>query len=204
MRAPSCDSSAPRPRGARRGGIRARSGRRVGGRRPVLSSTFANGAGGWTATSSCAPLCSVANTIDPGPGASGPGSATVIYTTLAGLLGGLASGTSTWTSPSFTWPGAAPDHATVSLARKAAIGGLLSAGGSASSPHPAGRPDGRSAHDGRGREHLHRRCVIRHAHGGARSVPLEGGALLPAPPHDEPLGRGAPERHPRLLRRRHA
>lgn len=100
---------------------------------PALAGTFANGAGGWVSTSSCAPLCSVANTIDPGPGASDPGSATVIYTTLAGLLGGLASGTSTWTSPSFTWSGAAPDHATVSLARKASIGGLLSAGGSASS-----------------------------------------------------------------------
>jgi len=63
---------------------------------PVLSSGFANGTGGWTATASCAPLCSVANTIDPGPGASGPGSATVIYTALSGLLGSLAAGTSTW------------------------------------------------------------------------------------------------------------
>jgi hypothetical protein len=99
----------------------------------VLSSTFANGSGGWTATSSCAPLCSVTNTVDPGPGASGPGSATVIYTTLAGLLGGLASGTSTWTSPSFAWPEPTPDHATLSLARKAAVSGLLAVGGTASS-----------------------------------------------------------------------
>jgi hypothetical protein len=111
---------APAPAGASEGDV------------PALAATFANGAGGWVATSSCAPLCSVANTIDPGPGASDPGSATVIYTTLAGLLGGLASGTSTWTSPSFTWTGAAPDHATVSLARKASISGLLSVGGSAS------------------------------------------------------------------------
>jgi len=100
---------------------------------PALSSTFADGTDGWTATSSCAPLCSVTNAFDPDSGASGPGSATVIYTTLAGLLGGLASGTSTWTSPSFTWPSAAPDHAAVSLARKAAVGGLLAVGGSASS-----------------------------------------------------------------------
>ena len=69
----------------------------------------------------------------PGPGASGPGSATVIYTALSGLLGSLAAGTSTWTSPSFTWQDATPAHATVSLARKAAIGSLLTAGGSASS-----------------------------------------------------------------------
>ena len=169
---------------------------------PALAGTFANGAGGWVSTSSCAPLCSVANTIDPGPGASDPGSATVIYTTLAGLLGGLASGTSTWTSPSFTWSGAAPDHATVSLARKASISGLLVGRRLREFPHSAGRPDVRSTRDGRGRGHLHRRSGIRHAHGGARSVPLEGGALLPAPPHDEPLGRGAPERHPGLLRRR--
>ena len=69
----------------------------------------------------------------PGPGASDPGSATVIYTTLAGLLGGLASGTSTWSSPTFAWTGSTPDHATISLARRAAVGSLLSAGGSASS-----------------------------------------------------------------------
>jgi len=100
---------------------------------PALSSTFADGADGWTATASCAPLCSVTNAVDPDSGASGPGSATVIYTTLAGLLGGLATGTSTWTSPSFTWPSAAPDHATVSLARKAAVSGLLAVGGSVSS-----------------------------------------------------------------------
>jgi hypothetical protein len=99
----------------------------------ALSSTFADGAGGWTATSACAPLCSVTNAIDSGAGASGPGSAAVIYTTLAGLLGGLATGTSTWTSPSFTWTAAAPDQATFSFARKASITALLSVGGSASS-----------------------------------------------------------------------
>jgi hypothetical protein len=97
---------------------------------PAINGSFAGGAGGWTSTSSCAPLCTVTNTVDAGSGASTPGSATVIYTTLAGLLGGLASGTSTWTSPSFTWTNATPDSATVSFARKAAIAGLLTVGGS--------------------------------------------------------------------------
>ena len=99
----------------------------------AIDSTFASGAGGWTATSSCAPLCSVANAIDPEAGASGPGAAAVIYTTLGGLLGGLATGTSTWTSPSFTWPTTTPSQATLSLARKAAVSSLLAVGGSASS-----------------------------------------------------------------------
>jgi hypothetical protein len=99
---------------------------------PAINGTFAGGAGGWTSTSACAPLCTVTNAVDTGSGASTPGSATVIYTTLAGLLGSLASGTSTWTSPSFTWTGATPDSATVSFARKAAISGLLTVGGSAS------------------------------------------------------------------------
>jgi hypothetical protein len=98
----------------------------------ALNGTFAGGAGGWSATSSCAPLCSVTSAIDPGPGAAEPGSASVTYTTLAGLLGGLASGTSTWTSPSFTWTAVTPDSATVSYARRAAIGSLLSVGGNAS------------------------------------------------------------------------
>jgi hypothetical protein len=98
---------------------------------PAINGTFAGGAGGWTSTSSCAPLCTVTNTVDSESGASTPGSATVIYTSLAGLLGGLASGTSTWTSPSFTWTDATPESASVSLARKAAISGLLTVGGSA-------------------------------------------------------------------------
>jgi hypothetical protein len=99
---------------------------------PALDATFAAGPAGWTSTSSCAPLCSVANAVDPNAGASEPGSAAVIYTSLGGLLGGLAAGTSTWTSPSFTWTNASPAHATLSFARKAAIGGLLNVGGSAS------------------------------------------------------------------------
>jgi hypothetical protein len=99
----------------------------------VLESSFANGPGNWTSTSSCAPLCSVTNTVDPGPGAGGPGSATVIYTTLGGLLGGLATGTSTWKSPTFTWGEATPASATLSFARRAAVSGLLSVGGSVTS-----------------------------------------------------------------------
>jgi hypothetical protein len=99
---------------------------------PALDATFAAGPEGWTSTSSCAPLCSVANAVDPNAGASEPGSAAVIYTSLGGLLGGLAAGTSTWTSPSFTWTNASPVHATFSFARRAAIGGLLNVGGSAS------------------------------------------------------------------------
>ena len=98
----------------------------------ALNGTFAGGAGGWSATSSCAPLCSVTSAVDPGPGAGEPGSASITYTTLAGLLGGLASGTGTWTSPSFTWTDATPDSAVVTFARRAAIGGLLTVGGSAS------------------------------------------------------------------------
>ena len=98
-----------------------------------LNGTFAGGAGGWTSSSSCAPLCSVTSAIDPGPGAAEPGSASVTYTTLAGLLGGLASGTGTWTSPSFTWTQGVPDSAVVSYARRAAIAGLLTVGGTASS-----------------------------------------------------------------------
>jgi hypothetical protein len=95
-----------------------------------LDSSFATGDANWTSTATCGPLCTVVNTVDGGPGASTPGSLTVVYTTLAGLLGGLASGTSTWTSPSFTWVGATPDSAVVTFARKAAISGLLAAGGS--------------------------------------------------------------------------
>ena len=100
---------------------------------PAIESTFLGGAGNWTATSACAPLCTVTNTIDASSGASSPGSATVVYTTLGGLLGGLATGTSTWKSPSFTWTNPTPDHATLSFARKAAVSSLLAVGGSASS-----------------------------------------------------------------------
>ena len=99
---------------------------------PGLNGSFAGGTGGWTSTSSCAPLCTVTNAFDPAVGASGPGSASVVYTALSGLLGGLASGTSTWTSPSFTWASPRPASARLSLARKAAIGALLNVGGSAS------------------------------------------------------------------------
>ena len=98
---------------------------------PALNGGFASGTGGWTSTASCAPLCSVTNAFDPTAGASSPGSASVVYTALSGLLGGLASGTSTWTSPSFTWTSPRPTSASLSLARKAAIGGLLAVGGSA-------------------------------------------------------------------------
>jgi hypothetical protein len=94
-----------------------------------LNGSFASGAGGWTSSSACAPLCTVTSTVDPGVGAVTPGSASVVYSALAGLLGGLASGTSTWTSPAFTWTAATPDSAVVTFARKAAIGGLLAAGG---------------------------------------------------------------------------
>ncbi len=97
----------------------------------AINGSFADGAGGWTSTAACAPLCSVTNTVDSGAGASTPGSATVVYTTLAGLLGGLASGTSTWTSPSFTWANATPDSAALAFARRATIGNLLTVGGSA-------------------------------------------------------------------------
>ncbi|MDX6618865.1 MAG: hypothetical protein QOK36_1251 [Gaiellales bacterium] len=98
----------------------------------ALDGSFA-GSDGWTANSTCAPLCTVTNMIDAEVGASGPGSATVVYTTLGGLLGGLAAGTSTWTSPAFSWAGPTPSNATLSLARKAAIGGLLSVGGTVNS-----------------------------------------------------------------------
>jgi hypothetical protein len=98
----------------------------------ALNGSF-TGTDGWTANSFCAPLCTVTNMVDAGTGASDPGSATVVYTTLGGLLGGLASGTSTWTSPPFTWTGPAPSTATLSVARKAAISALLSVGGSVSS-----------------------------------------------------------------------
>jgi hypothetical protein len=95
-----------------------------------LDSSFMTGDANWTSVASCAPLCTVVNAVDGGPGASTPGSVTVVYTTLAGLLGGLASGTSTWMSPSFTWVGATPDSAVFTFARKAAISGLLAVGGS--------------------------------------------------------------------------
>ncbi len=72
------------------------------------------------------------NAFDPATGASAPGSASVVYTALSGLLGGLASGTSTWTSPTFTWTSPQPASASLSLARKASIGSLLAVGGSAS------------------------------------------------------------------------
>jgi hypothetical protein len=99
---------------------------------PALNGGFTGGTGGWTSTASCAPLCSVTNGFDPTTGASSPGSASVVYTALSGLLGGLASGTSTWFSPTFTWTSARPASASLSLARKAAIGSLLAVGGSAS------------------------------------------------------------------------
>jgi hypothetical protein len=97
----------------------------------ALNGSFASGSGGWSWTSSCAPLCTVTNTVDSGPGASTPGSATVVYTTLAGLLGGLASGTSTWTSPGFTWASATPESAALTFSRRASISSLLAVGGSA-------------------------------------------------------------------------
>jgi hypothetical protein len=100
---------------------------------PAIEGAFSDGAGNWTATSACAPLCTVTNTIDASAGATSPGAATVVYTTLGGLLGGLATGTSTWKSPSFTWANATPGHATLSFARRAAVSSLLAVGGSASS-----------------------------------------------------------------------
>jgi hypothetical protein len=96
-----------------------------------LNGGFASGTDGWTSSASCAPLCTVTNGFDPA-GASGPGSAAVVYATLGGLLGGLATGTSTWTSPSFTWTSAEPDSASLGLARRAAVGGLLTVGGTVS------------------------------------------------------------------------
>ena len=96
-----------------------------------LNGGFTGGTDGWTSTAACAPLCSVTNGFDPS-GASGPGSASVVYTTLGGLLGGLATGSSTWTSPSFTWTSPEPASASLSLARKAAVGGLLTLGGTVS------------------------------------------------------------------------
>jgi hypothetical protein len=98
----------------------------------ALNGSFANGDGGWSSTSACAPLCTVTNTIDSGAGATTPGSASVVYTTLSGLLGGLASGTSTWTSPAFTWTDPTPDSAVLTIARRASISSLLAVGGSAS------------------------------------------------------------------------
>ena len=88
------------------GACRRRRDRRSRSRRSTRRSP--RGRSGWTSTPSCAPLCSVANAVDPNAGASEPGSAAVIYTSLGGLLGGLAAGTSTWTSPSFTWTNAPP------------------------------------------------------------------------------------------------
>lgn len=95
----------------------------------ALNGSFASGAGGWTSSSACAPLCTVTSTVDPGAGAATPGSASVVYSALSGLLGGLASGTSTWTSPGFTWTVATPDDAVITFSRKAAIGSLLAVGG---------------------------------------------------------------------------
>ncbi|MDX6621664.1 MAG: hypothetical protein QOK36_4050 [Gaiellales bacterium] len=97
----------------------------------ALNGSFAAGDGGWSSASACAPLCTVTNTVDGGPGASTPGSATAVYTTLAGLLGGLASGTSTWTSPGFVWANATPESAVLTFARRASISSLLAAGGAA-------------------------------------------------------------------------
>jgi hypothetical protein len=97
----------------------------------AVDGTFAAGDGGWTSSSSCAPLCTVTNAIDPVAGASTPGSATIAYSALAGLLGGLAAGTSTWASPSFAWAATTPGSAAITFARKAAIGNLLAVGGTA-------------------------------------------------------------------------
>ena len=168
---------------------------------PAIESTFSGGAGNWTATSACAPLCTVTNTVDASSGASSPGSATVVYTTLGGLLGGLATGTSTWKSPSFTWSSATPGHATLSFARKAAVSSLLAVGGSASSRIQLDDlttdttttvvTQGISAAD---------TSFVTHEQVD-RSVAAEAVALLQPARDDESLGRGAAEQHPRRLRR---
>jgi hypothetical protein len=93
--------------------------------------TFVNGYGGWTNTSSCGVLCTVTNSHDTA-GASTPGSLKTAYTTTVGVLT-TVTGTSTFSSPDFTWNGASPDAASLTFARKASIAGLLASSGTAAS-----------------------------------------------------------------------
>ena len=99
---------------------------------PALDATFAAGPEGWTSTSSCAPLCSVANAVDPNAGASEPGSAAVIYTSLGGPARRPRGRHEHLDVAELHLDERAPVHATLSFARRAAIGGLLNVGGSAS------------------------------------------------------------------------
>ena len=170
----------------------------------ALNGSFAGGDGGWSSTSACAPLCTVTNTVDGGPGASTPGSATAVYTTLAGLLGGLASGTSTWTSPGFTWANATPESAVLTFARRASIDSLLAAGGSA-----ALRLQLRDQTTGTLTTLASDGISTADASFSTHSLPidpslLQPGAQLPAARDDELRRRRAAQQHPRLVRRHRA
>ena len=166
-----------------------------------LNGGFTGGTDGWTSTASCAPLCSVTNGFDPA-GASDPGSASVVYTTLGGLLGGLATGTSTWTSPSFTWTNPEPGERLAHAPRKAAVGGLLTLGGTVNA-----RVQLRDVTAGTITTLASEAISAADTSFGKHSLAIEPSLLEQGHSYrvaadDEPRGRRPAERRPRLLRRR--
>ena len=123
----------------------------------------------------------------------------------AGLLGGLASGTSTWTSPSFTWTHRGPTSAAVSSRARPRSAACWSSAGPRRRAHPAARSHDRDDHDDR--ERRDRRG------GGRRSAPtcsaidpalLEQGTSYRLLLHHQPRRGRAAQRHPRGLRRHRA
>ena len=172
---------------------------------PALNGSFAGGTGGWTSTSSCAPLCTVTNAFDPAPARAARARRPSSTRRSPGLLGGLASGTSTWTSPSFTWTSPQPASATP-LARAqgrdrrpARRSEAPRARACSCATSPPGRP--RRSRARRSRPPTRRSPTHSLA---IDSVAARAGALLPRAADDEPRRRRAAQRHPRLLRRRRA
>ena len=157
---------------------------------------------GWTATSSCAPLCSVTNAVDPDAGASGPGSATVIYTTLGGLLGGLAVGHEHLDVAELHLDERRAGQR-VALAR-AQGGDRRPAGGRRHGQlaRPAARPDDRDRHDARerGASRPRRPRSSPHTLAVDPSLLRQGHAYRLLITTNLVRGRAA-QRHPRVLRR---
>ena len=191
-------------RGARRARRRARGVAGGPGRRPRAERQFAGGTGGWTSTSSCAPLCSVTNAFDPARRERprlGDGRSTRRWPACS-----AASRPARAPGRRRASPGRArsPSSATLSLARKAAIGGLLAVGGTATA-----RVQLRDLTTGRRRRSRNEWISTAEASFAThiardRPVAARAGALLPPPADDEPRRRRAAERHPRVLRRRRA
>ena len=92
----------------------------------ALNGGFEAGAAGWVETSSCSPLCVTTN----GRLVAGNPADSVEAGFSAALgLGVSATGTSTWSSPSFVHAGSAAIAAKFRVDRRASVGAIVAVGG---------------------------------------------------------------------------